>query len=625
MLNASSDSATPVPSPKRPTVPFNIRLPEPSPEAKPPPVLLNFVEGWPGVAATVITSLPWLIIGVFDAIDSSYRTVDMLTFRLIFASICLLVAYGVGLVFVGALIYYTRHDRIEGRHDEIATVLVLLVFNIWHVSRNVRGWLQFFAIRKVRPLFAVIQRHFGTSFQHHSPSELLLLDVSLPPYYVPGEQRELRPCIQDLLRLRISNRLIDNDWHARAPFLNPLFHLRPPLHPELPTTEENNWAVAMWRAWWTQDTALANSEPLDICAPETFLCDAVHRYPDVEDLLETDPSGLESPLDNTPRPVVTHQVTGEVITNKREWADALLTYGTPEGQQDTHGERLPPIANMTDASGIAVLVHEKTTQVANRMSALWYNTARFEEVYDEKAFDATMRHTFPKIMFPKWPSWLNIAHDIAAHATNPLTVSDRMLVVFAGEMASASLILVRYPEKFRTLVRQVYQDGLNARWTFGWSGLLACFSHLWTEDRIYIALLNGLSLLALASTRKVSDIDANVRAMLYGYAAFAVSDRAVGKRIAQDRKAELLTRYSQNKGKTCRGSGLCATRLACRALQLPAEASHMDGLPAFSTGWASEFLDRKPGNQVPEHGKNHDEVEALQGSSNMWRYPHSHT
>ncbi|KAI0561573.1 hypothetical protein FGB62_77g019 [Gracilaria domingensis] len=138
-------------------------------------------------------------------------------------------------------------------------------------------------------------------------------------------------------------------------------------------------------------------------------------------------------------------------------------------------------------------------------------------------------------------------------------------------------------------------------------------------------MLNGLSLLALTSTDDLEYLDPNVRSMLYGYAAFEVSDRAVGKRIAEDRKDELLKRYKENKGKTCRGSGVCAIRMACQTLKLPAEASHMDGLPAFSAGWASEFIERKPGNQTPEHGLNHDEVEARFGSSNAWRYPHTQT
>lgn len=46
-----------------------------------------------------------------------------------------------------------------------------------------------------------------------------------------------------------------------------------------------------------------------------------------------------------------------------------------------------------------------------------------------------------------------------------------------------------------------------------------------------------VSFLALDSVEKVTSIDANVRSMLYGYAEFELSDRAVGKKIAAVRKS----------------------------------------------------------------------------------------
>ncbi|KAI0556529.1 hypothetical protein FGB62_666g04 [Gracilaria domingensis] len=262
------------------------------------------------------------------------------------------------------------------------------------------------------------------------------------------------------------------------------------------------------------------------------------------------------------------------------------------------------------ACGIAILIHEKITRVPNRMSALWYNTAKFEERYRVLSEETKESEQFEHLMFPTWASWLHLAQDIASHLERPMYLSDMNLTVYAESwrvLASSSVAIT------------------SARWTFGWSGLLACFTHLWTKERIFVAMLNGLSLLALTSTDDLEYLDPNVRSMLYGYAAFEVSDRAVGKRIAEDRKDELLKRYKENKGKTCRGSGVCAIRMACQTLKLPAEASHMDGLPAFSAGWASEFIERKPGNQTPEHGLNHDEVEARFGSSNAWRYPHTQT
>lgn len=341
-----------------------------------------------------------------------------------------------------------------------------------------------------------------------------------------------------------------------------------------------------------------------------------------------DPAGLTPFLNERGEyeiPFVKNDQTEESIINKYDWAEALLTYGTPKGQQDTHGDAIPNVMDTSTTSGIATLVHEKTYRIPNRMSALWYNTRTFEEKYNKISSQTQLMEKHSPIMFPTWSSWLSLAQSIGAKLEHPVYLSDVHLTMYAGELASASLILVRYNEKYAELVDIIHRTGLDARWTFGWSGLLACFSHLWTTERIFVAMLNGLSLLALQSTADLAHLDPNVISMLYGYAAFEISDRAVGKRIAEDRKAELLRRYAGNKGKTCRGSGLCAIRMACKVLGLPAEASHMDGLPAFSAGWASEYIERKPGNQTPEHGFNHDEVEARHGSSNAWRYPHTQT
>lgn len=577
----------------------------------------DLTQKWTNVIVTVSISIPWLVIGVFDAIDAKYRSAQKVAQRLLLASIFLLSAYTLGIfTIVGIIQQMSRSIATDDRYDEIATILVLLLFNLWHICRNIRGWSQFIAIQKTRTVFERVQKCFADTFPYRTEDqddEQLILETSHGL------------CIQGLSRLRISNRLIDNEVRASTPFLNPFFRLSPIAHSEYSTKEEEAWAIAIWRAWWTQDTSQSGIPDPDLSAPSSFRCDKTNRYQGVEDLQRTLPSALGNGME------VRHQDTGKVIENSKEWAEALLTYGgpaenssmgeRPEGQQDTHGEALPSIASPFDASGIALMVKEKTRFLPHRMSALWYNTERFSEVYENRAFDNEIRSRSPQVMFPRWRGWIKIAKDLVEDGMTQISSPDRTIYLLAGELASASLILVRYPKRYKCLVDLIYEDGLNARWTFGWSGLLACFSHLWTKERIYIAMLNGLSLLALTLSSDVYDIDANVRSMLYGYAAFAVSDRAVGMRIAQDRKAELHRRYKQNKGKTCRGTGLHAIRLACQTLGLPAEASHMDGLPSFSTGWAGEYLERKPGNQSPEHGNNHDQVEAKQGSSNVFRYP----
>lgn len=450
---------------------------------------------------------------------------------------------------------------------------------------------------KLAPVFALIQRNFGQSYAS-----------------VDGLPKGKSLCVQRLERLRISERLFDNDWRRDVAYLSPFFRYGY-LGNESDASRNSveAWAIATWRAWWTQDVEVMRYIPN--LQPDGYRVSKEHRHSTVERLVSTTPPAVKEGV----------FCNGKRIQNGTEWALALSTYGGVEGQQDTHGEPLTRVVNVTDATGIALLVHEKTTRVPNRMTGLWYSTARFEELYQDKVRDMAKDEHCKGILFPSWAGWLHIAQDIGVHLRRPVYLSDTHLENFAGELASASMILVKYPKKYAQLVKQIEQDGLNARWVFGWSGLLACFSHLWTFERIYIAMLNGLSLLALSSKAEVSDLDENVRSMLYGYAAFEVSDRAVGRKIANERKTELLKRYKKNAGRTCRGSGLHAVRLACDALGLPAEASHMDGLPSFSTGWCSEYMERKPGNQTPAHGDTHDDVEWRQGSSNAWRYPHSHT
>lgn len=602
------------------------------------------------VAITAVTTLPWTIIAVWDAIDRKYRTRLQVGRRLLLSSACILIAYVAGIFFVIVLI--TQGDAIDGRHDEIATVLVLLVFNLWHVARNVRGWAQFFAIRKVCPLFIRMQTNFANT-------------VPVTGAFRRAKRRK-GICVQGMEKLRISERLFDNEINADAPYLSPFISLKAVSERR---DEEEAWAIAMWRAWWTQDVTLYDGQRRCLQPPDSFKCEKENLICLAVDLLETEPSwpanipqkwcdeGINCPLhdgdgNHEPHMIGEHGCnlggssensgsssssadtvrddSGRPILDKRRWAECLITYGRvgsepAQGQQDTHGEALRPVFDVSDSSGIAMLIREKTQHPPNRMCALWYATARFEEVYEAKTAELCEMSEYEHILFPTWASWLKIAQDVGAHLERPVYLSDDCLVNFAGELASASLILVCYAEKFTLLVDQIHKDGLNARWTFGWSGLLSCFSHLWTKERIYVAMLNGLSLLAMISTSDVRLIDPNIRAMLYGYAAFAVSGRAVGRRIADDRNAELRKRYRFNKGKTCRGSGLNATRIACRELGLPAEASHMDGLPAFSTGWAREYMETKPGNQDPENGKTHDEVETREGSSNVWRFPHSVT
>lgn len=188
------------------------------------------------------------------------------------------------------------------------------------------------------------------------------------------------------------------------------------------------------------------------------------------------------------------------ISTREQWAECLSRYNE-SGQQDNSGDMLRRVTNFSNASGIAVAVREKTRYPPNRLPSLWYNTARFEEVYEENSVAMHETHTAEQLVMPCWSSWLRIAHDIAPHL--PVYSNDMKVINFAGELASASLIMARYPLKHRDLVTMIYEDGLKARWTLGWSGLLSCFSLLWTLERIHIAMLNGLSLLAMSQVEDV--------------------------------------------------------------------------------------------------------------------------
>ena len=54
---------------------------------------------------------------------------------------------------------------------------------------------------------------------------------------------------------------------------------------------------------------------------------------------------------------------------------------------------------------------------------------------------------------------------------------------------------------------------------------------------------------------------------------------------------------------------------------LPESASQLDGVVAFSVGWAKEAVDGLPGNQKPRDGQNHCQIEDLYSSSRVYRFP----
>lgn len=380
---------------------------------------------------------------------------------------------------------------------------------------------------------------------------------------------------------------------------------------------EHGHNFAGWWGWWSVfcDGANLLDEFSHKCKFKASCTLAV-------DLPTTGPRWPSSPSQK-----VLHPSDGTVIPcgDIFAWQNALQDYGGNGGQQDAPLNRndehhMHVITSKTRTT----LVREKRAHPPHRMSALWYSTEKYKSVFAVAAADAEKKSGNTQMIPTSMALWEKIAVDRVQHRDEPwpLPLSGDGLTAYIGELASTSLLLAHFPERYCDLVEQIYEDGRNARWTFGWSGLLSCYSKLWTLQRVFIAALNGLSLLALNSADSDGKIDPCVRAMLVGYTSFVVSDRAVGKRIARERTKELELRYRLNKGKTCRGSGVNATRRACKILGIPAEASYMDGLPAFSTGWAMEFMEAKPGCQKPEHGATHEEIEEREGSSAEWRYPY---
>lgn len=247
--------------------------------------LAKYTRDWWVVFATLVTTLPWGIVSLWDAIDSSYRTRLFVAMRLALSTFFLVLAYTAGLLFTISLTVQTLESKpnTDGRHDELAAVLVLLIFNIWHVARNVRGWLQYYALTKLRPTFKRVQGNFGSSIQACENDSRVdsNLDLKAP-----------KPSINivGISKLLISNRLIDNDWGSETPYLSILTNLT---GPEPRTAIRENWAGTMWRAWWTQDTRVVHRgrahsrETPSFEPPDHFRCDRKNRFAKVQDLLQT--------------------------------------------------------------------------------------------------------------------------------------------------------------------------------------------------------------------------------------------------------------------------------------------------------------------------------------------------
>lgn len=265
-------------------------------------------KGYVIILCTVTSTLPWAVVAVWDAIDSSYRSRLSVGIRLAASSAFLTVAYLTGMFFAAALLVNINEAEDNSRWDELATILVLLIFNLWHVSRNVRGWLQFFALFRLRPYFRFLQRRFALSFpgpasnneedeatmQHLDNTCATSSSSSRSPdtgqaSFLPrsSRRRKYQPYIASLSALRISERLIDNDWGKNAaPFLNPIMALTPYVL-ETRRQVREAWSTALWRAFWTQDTKVGGVEAPGLMAPDYLECGREHRHALAQDLFVT--------------------------------------------------------------------------------------------------------------------------------------------------------------------------------------------------------------------------------------------------------------------------------------------------------------------------------------------------
>ncbi|OSX72828.1 hypothetical protein BU14_0402s0008 [Porphyra umbilicalis] len=161
-----------------------------------------------------------------------------------------------------------------------------------------------------------------------------------------------------------------------------------------------------------------------------------------------------------------------------------------------------PLLDTAGTRGVVTLVYEKTAHVPHRMSSLWYGTTTFTDRFREapRRADGGGR----SLRIPSLSSGRVMVVGIGECSPVPLYLSRMDLENYACELAATSLLLARYLTACKRLCDQIYEIGRKARWTFGWSGLFACCSNLWTRERVYVAAANGLSLLALGCAPSVA-------------------------------------------------------------------------------------------------------------------------
>lgn len=258
------------------------------------------------------------------------------------------------------------------------------------------------------------------------------------------------------------------------------------------------------------------------------------------------------------------------------------------------------------------------------MENIWYESTALADHLERYAMDEGVGRAGPDSRdrlpnFPRLAAWYRIAGDLARLRDIPLLLSVREGKRYALRLASASALLTYHEAKYKELCKEVHRLGILARWTHGWSGLVSCYTAWWTLGNVSIALLGGLPLLAIESQADLTG--GCVACLLVGLASENIMSTYLSDERRAARTAELSRRYYLEKGKTCRGSGVKCIREAQAALGLPGSASQLDGVVAFSVGWAKEAVEGLPGNQLPRDGQNHGQIEDLYSSSRAYRFP----
>lgn len=224
---------------------------------------------WLSILLTVAITLPWAIVPICDAIDSKYRTIRATAWRLVTSSLLLAVSYAAALFFI------IQEGIVSG--DESIAILVLFIFNLWYVLRNIRGWLQLLALRRLKAAFALMHNNIFSSF----PAELV------------GDSTS------HIGKVLVSERLVDNDFMSDTPFLQPFPKLygNPKVDQNLSGYSEERkyqiqtvetFAVAIWKAWWTQDISILQAKH-DLSA-NSRLTHGITFYPNTDNL-DASPGG----------------------------------------------------------------------------------------------------------------------------------------------------------------------------------------------------------------------------------------------------------------------------------------------------------------------------------------------